>query len=70
MPLSILVSIVNIKKHLFFILCFIILELTFIFKFIKKQLDKLFFYNLLYLKITYSDFTKSLAKAIIILEIQ
>lgn len=70
MLLFILVSILT-KSNLFsFALCFIVLKSVFTFEFIEAQLNKLFFQNVLCLKVIFSDYAKSLAKLIATQEIQ
>ncbi len=64
MSLLILMEILNIGKSFPFGLCFITSETTTSFEFVKQQLDDLFFYNCLRLKVIFGDFAKSLASAI------
>lgn len=64
MPLSILVGVLNTGKTFQFVLCFITLEITALFKFIEYKLDELFFYNYLRSSIIYGNFVKRLTLAI------
>lgn len=60
----ILMKILNIRKIFHFSFCFITLEKSTLFEFIKQYLDNLFFCNCLYFKTIWSDITKSLALVI------
>lgn len=54
----------NIRNIFLFILYFIFLKITALFKFIKNQLNDLFFYNCLWSKAIYDDFAIGLTSTI------
>lgn len=70
MPLSILVGVLNNGKTFPFALCFITSETTTSFEFMEDQLDNLFFYNNLRLRVICDDFAKRLTLAIAKCEVE